>query len=70
MFSYFWVFWKHHFLSKGCYRYFLGNIRKKLGYLFIPVSGHTAYDGHLLAVGWGEGLGKSSDSQYGQSGRV
>ena len=37
------VFWKHHFLSKKCREYFLGNFRKNV-LLFISVSGHTDYD--------------------------
>ena len=35
MFGDFWVFWKHHFLSKNFIVYFLGNLRKNLATFLI-----------------------------------
>ena len=35
MFGDFWVFWKHHFLSKNYIVYFLGNLRKNLATFLI-----------------------------------
>ena len=38
------VFWKHPFLSKKYRGSFFGQLKKKFGFLFNLVSGHTDHD--------------------------